>query len=189
MLMFQLVFVSVIVLPNGHSSVPGPVAMVLTTKGNVTLQRGKHPPRRFGAMTLLQPDDHLGTPADGEATFIFLADGQRERLKPKAQVTVGPKGCTPPDAIERLKTAKLPPANLESLRDLANSSRGAVGVLRGDPPPKPQVVTPLFGATIQTDRPSPGSMPRPAPISCSSSAAPRAKTNACCGRPPSRKRV
>lgn len=58
------------------------------------------------------------------------------------------------EAVQRLEGPKLAEANLESLRGLARSSRGAVGVLRGDPPPKPQIVAPLYGATILTDRPA-----------------------------------
>ena len=127
-------------------------AMVLATKGAVALVRDKYAPRRLGAMTLLRPGDRVRIPDNGEVTIVFLHDGHRERLK--ADVTVEAKSCQPAAAVERLKGADLPPANLESLRGLANSSRGAVGVLRGSPPARPQVVTPLFGATIPTDRPS-----------------------------------
>jgi hypothetical protein len=135
-----------------HSAAP--VAMVLTTKGMATLERDAEKPRRLGAMTLLRPGDRVQVAGGGEVTLVFLEDGHRERLKPKIQATVQAEGCQPAEARQRLEGPKLAPANLESLRDLANSSRGAVGVLRGDPPPKPQVVTPLYGATIQTDRPA-----------------------------------
>jgi hypothetical protein len=128
-----------------------PAAMVLTTKGMVTLERGKDAPRRLGAMALLRPGDRVQVPSDGEATLVFLQDGQRGRLGPKSRAIVEAKGCQPP--AQRLDGPKLPPANLESLR-WAKSSRGAVGVVRGDPPAKPQLVTPLYGATIQTDRPT-----------------------------------
>jgi hypothetical protein len=130
-----------------------PVAMVLTTQGSVTLERDMAKPRRLGAMDLLRPDDHLSAAPDADAVLIFLADGQRERLKAKARATVGEKGCTPADAIERQEGKKLPPAQLESLRELARSSRGAVGVLRGEAPPVPLLITPIFGATVLTDRP------------------------------------
>jgi hypothetical protein len=131
-----------------------PVAMVLTMQGSVTLERDTAKPRRLGAMDLLRPDDRLSAGPDAEAVLIFLADGKRERLKPKARATVGEKGCTPADAIERQEGKKLPPAQLESLRELARSSRGAVGVLRGQPPPVPLLITPIYGATVLADRPA-----------------------------------
>jgi hypothetical protein len=131
-----------------------PVAMVLTTQGNVTLERDSAKPHRLGAMDLLRPDDRLSAAADAEALLIFLADGQRERLKPKARATVGEKGCKPADAIERQEGAKLPPPQLESLRELARSSRGAVGVLRGEAPPVPLLITPIYGATVLNERPA-----------------------------------
>jgi hypothetical protein len=133
---------------------PEPVGMVLTAQGAVTLERDGAKPRRLGAMDLLRAGDRLRAASDGEATVIFLADGGRERLRAKAQATVGPKGCDPADAVERLAGPPLPPAQLESLRELARSSRGAVGVLRGEPPATPQVVTPMYGATVLTDRPA-----------------------------------
>jgi hypothetical protein len=129
-----------------------PVAMVLTAKGTATFERAKEKPRRLGAMALLRPGDRLNIAPSDEVTLVFLQDGHRERLK--ARATVEAKGCQPAEAVQRGEGPKLPPANLESLRGLANSSRGAVGVLRGDPPPKPQLVAPLYGATVQTDRPA-----------------------------------
>jgi hypothetical protein len=129
-----------------------PVAMVLTAKGTPTLQRDKEAARRLGAMTLLWPGDRVEITEAGEVTLVFLQNGHRERLKAKA--TVQAKGCQPADAAEQLAGPKLGAANLESLRSLATSSRGAVGVLRGDPPAKAQVVTPLFGATILNERPA-----------------------------------
>lgn len=125
-----------------------PVAMVLEVKGKATFERDKDAPRRAGAMTLLRPGDRLA----GDVVIVFLNDGHRERLKAKA--TVETKGCTPADAVERVDGPKLPPANLETLRELARSSRGAVGVVRGETPPDPKIVTPLYGATIETDRPT-----------------------------------
>jgi hypothetical protein len=136
------------------ADVPAPVAMVLTTKGAVTLQAPKARPRRLGAMDLLRPGDQIRAAAKAEAVMVFFADGHRERLKPKAEATVGEKGCTPAGAVETQKAVKLPPAHLRSLRELARSGRAAVGVPRGDAPDDPQVVIPMFGAVVLTDHPA-----------------------------------
>jgi hypothetical protein len=150
--MIALVLASLCGFVGGDAA--GPVAMVLSAKGTITLQRGQAAPVPAAPMTLLHVGDQLSAAADGEATLIFLGDGQRERLMAKAQAQVGVKGCTPAAAVERVAGPKLAPANLESLRELAKSSRGAVGVLRGEAPLRPQVVTPLYGATVPTDRPA-----------------------------------
>jgi hypothetical protein len=129
-----------------------PVAMVLTTGGAVRLERGKDPPQPLRTMDLLRPGDSLTT-ADGEAVLVFF-DGRRERVKPQATISITPKGCTPGRAIEILPAAKMSAESLESLRELARSSKAGIGVLRGDNPPTPQVVTPMYGATVLTDRPA-----------------------------------
>jgi hypothetical protein len=67
---------------------------------------------------------------------------------------VGARGCTPADAVERVEGKKLHPAQLESLRELGRSGRRAGADLRGRPPATPQRVTPLYGATVLTDRPT-----------------------------------
>jgi tetratricopeptide (TPR) repeat protein len=139
--------------PKPDDPVAEPVAMVLTIKGTVALQRGKAASPRVGAMTLLRDGDKI-TVKDGEVMYVLLADGQRERLAAKAQATLGPKGAAPAEAAQRLKGPKLSAANLENLLDLAKSSRGALGVLRGEPPAKPLVVTPLYGATVLSNRPT-----------------------------------
>jgi len=132
---------------------PAPVAMVLTTKGTVTLQREPDKSGPLRAMDLLRPGDQLNAGADSEATVVFLADGRRERLKAKAKATVGDKACMPAESVQKLENAPLTAANLQSLRDLAASGRAGVGVLRGENPTEPLLVTPLYGATTVTDRP------------------------------------
>jgi hypothetical protein len=149
--MMQCCVAFVLLLPAADP--PPAVAMVLTTKGAVTVERGGKG-RRLGDMDLLRPGDRVSVPADGEAVLFFLDGGGRERLKAKAQATVGEKGCTPADAVEVVPAVKLPEANLISLRDHTRSERGGVGYLRGDRPPTPQVVSPLYGAVILTDRPT-----------------------------------
>jgi hypothetical protein len=136
-----------------HAAEPAPpVAMVLTRQGDVTVRHGTGT-RRLAAMDLLRPDDRLTVP-EGEVLLVFLRDGHCERLGPRAEATVTGEGCRPADAVRREEKVKLTPAHLESLRDLARSGRAAVGVLRGDAPPAPPLVTPLFGATVLIDRPT-----------------------------------
>jgi hypothetical protein len=131
-----------------------PVAMVLNMKGQVTLEGAESKPRRLRRTDLLRPGDRLNAAADAGAVLIFLDEGRYERLKSNTRATVGDKGCTPAEAVESVAGKKLPPAQLESLRDLARSSRGAVAVVRGRPPATPQVVTPLYDATVLTERPA-----------------------------------
>ena len=134
---------------------PEPAAMVLTSAGAPTLERAKDPARRAGAMTLLFPGDRLQLPDGAEVTAVFLADGHRERVTGKLAASVEAKGFAPADKAERLPSAKVAPAGLESLRELAKSARGGVGVLRGDDRRgTPPVIAPMDGAAILTDRPT-----------------------------------
>jgi hypothetical protein len=132
-----------------------PAAMVLTTKGEVSFERGKDAPKRLGAMAILRPDDRIAVPEGGEVTLMFLHDGQRERIKPKTRATIGAKGAQPAGAVERIDGPKLAAANLESLRDLAKSGRSAGVVFRtGETAKSDWIATPIFGATVQTLRPT-----------------------------------
>jgi hypothetical protein len=139
-------------LAAGDVEPAAPVAMVLTTKGTVTRERGKDQ-QPLRAMDVLRPGDVLQA-ADGEAVLVLLDDGRRERLQPKSRATVSAKGCTPATAVERLENVKLSPAQLAGLRDLARSSRAGVGVLRGEPPATPQVVTPMYSTSILGTQPT-----------------------------------
>jgi hypothetical protein len=134
---------------------PEPVAMVLTTKGTATVEHGKAAPAKVRAMTLLYAGDKVSVAADGEVLYVLLADGQRELLGAKSQASLGPKGATPPG--QQIKGPKLPPANLESLRDLARSAKGAGSCVRGDrgdpTPENARLVLPLYGAAVLSDRP------------------------------------
>ncbi len=133
---------------------PEPVAMVLTTQGAPLLERGSDT-RRLGAMDLLQPGDKLRVPAGGSVKLVFLADDHKETLKPGTQVSLGVKGCTPADAVEREEETRLPPESRQNLRELRLSARGGVGVPRSlnGKPPQP-AVTPLIGAAVLSDRPT-----------------------------------
>jgi tetratricopeptide (TPR) repeat protein len=105
-------------------------------------------------MDLLRPSDRLSAAADADALLVFLADGPRERLKPRAQATVGEKGSTPVTAVERKEAAPLTAAHLAGLRELARSGRAGVDVLRGRPAGQIPAVTPIFESTVLTDRPA-----------------------------------
>ncbi len=139
----------------GVAELPAPVAMVLKTQGAVTLERGADR-RPLRVMDLLRPGDVLES-TDGEALFVLLADGQRERLRSRQRATVADKGCTPPAAVERQEKDRVPATQLASLRDLARSGRAGVGVLRcqlGEKHETPPVVTPMYGTTILGNRPA-----------------------------------
>jgi hypothetical protein len=131
-----------------------PVALVLTVSGAITLEQKGVKPCRLGAGDLLRPGDRLAAGPDAEALLVFWDEERYERLKPKARATVGAKGCKPVEAVERVEGKKLPPAQVESLRELGRSGRRAGADLRGRPPATPQRVTPLYGATVLTDRPA-----------------------------------
>jgi hypothetical protein len=139
-------------LTAGDLEPAAPVAMVLTIKETVILERGgKRQPLR--AMDLLRPGDVLHA-AEGEAVLVLLENGSRERVKPKTRVTVSNSGCTPAEAIERQTKVKLSARQLAGLRDLVRSSRAGVGILRGEPPMTPQLVTPMYGTTVLALKPS-----------------------------------
>ena len=123
------------------------VAMILTVKGEAKLRHGDKS-SRAGAMELLRRGDRLTVARDGEVRVVILDDGAVERLKGGAEVTLGDRGCRPDTHVERIKAKKLPEKNLKSLRETVRSERGAVGVLRGEAPPNPQVVSPLYGAAV-----------------------------------------
>ncbi len=132
-----------------------PAALVLSAQGTINLTQDAKPARRLGVMDLLRPGDHLAAAGDGQATLVFLSDGHRERLKGAVQVTVGEKECMPTSAVERLDASHdLTGAHLASLSELARSARAGVGVLRGELPPTPQAVTPMYGSTVLDTRPT-----------------------------------
>jgi hypothetical protein len=134
---------------------PPAVAMVLTTKGDITLEQEGAKPRRLGAGEMLRPGDRLSAGSAAEALLLFWEEERQERLMPKARAIVGAKGCTPADAVERVEGKKLPAAQLDGLRHLAPSGRRAGSDLRRDRlPTAPQRVMPLYDATVLTNRPT-----------------------------------
>ncbi len=132
------------------------VAMVLAVKGTVTVQSAAGTSRPARPMALLGEGDQLTIAADGEATLLILSDKHRERLKAGAKATLSAKGCTPATAVERLEAINPRSAvRYEGAERLAGGGKGAAVTFR-DPklPKEPPVVTPLFGATVLTDRPT-----------------------------------
>ena len=129
-----------------------PVAMVLEVAGEATLRRGDAPAEPLRDMDLLRPGDRLEA-TKGHVRIVIVDDGHFERLQTGKIVTMGDKGCTPADAVERA-TGKLADADLRRLRGLVKSSRGGVGVLRDLDTPTVPAVTPLLGSTILTQRPT-----------------------------------
>ncbi len=129
------------------------IAMVLVVKGTATVQIADSHPRPARVMDLLAEGDRVSV-SDGEAVLIFIEDNHRERIKAKARVTVTAGGCTPPEAVERLKAIGKRVAYRDVPRLSAVSPSGGV-VLRdpGIPFPAP-AVTPLFGTTVLSDRPA-----------------------------------
>jgi hypothetical protein len=133
-----------------------PVAVVAAVKGSVTLRHHGRPARPAAVMDPLYAGDRLAAPAEGGATVIFFANEHRERLKPKAQATVGTSGCSPAGAVEPLKPLPRGASeNLAGLLGMGASGRAGATVAR-DPnlPPDPPRVTPMFGATLLDDRPT-----------------------------------
>jgi hypothetical protein len=149
--MFALLIGTALLLPPAQA--PSPAAMVLSTRGQVTLTRGAGEKQRVGAMDLVRPGDRLSVPAGGQATLVVLHDGHRERVKPSEEVTVERKGCEPAASVERLAAAQgMRGAQLAGLRELAQSSHAGVGVLRGEAPAAPPQVSPMYGAAVLTER-------------------------------------
>jgi hypothetical protein len=137
------------------------VGMAVTSRGAVALQRGKEK-RRLGAGDYLKPGDRLQAGPGGEAVLVFFHDGHSARLKPGREVVLTTTGCSPPDAVVRVAPAKkLTKALLSRLSEIGPSDRAGVVVGRGGPPPSRRVVTPMFGSTVLTTRPSLSWQPTP----------------------------
>jgi hypothetical protein len=107
---------------------PKPVAMVLTVKGEATLQRGDQKAEPLREMTLVMPGD-LVTGADA-VRVVFFTDGHVEAIKPKTKATAAAEGFSPADAVE-VQPKKLKGEQIRNLRDYAATSRAGVGVPRG----------------------------------------------------------
>ncbi len=140
--------------PAADSEAPA-VAMVLHVEGDVFVQHAQEPARHATVMRMLYAADRLRASADGRVTLVFLGDDHLERVKPNAEATVGKTGCAPADSVEKLRS---PGADKPALRTgvrTLQGRRGATAVFRsGDLPKTAPAVTPMFGTTVLSDRPS-----------------------------------
>jgi formylglycine-generating enzyme required for sulfatase activity len=76
-----------------------PQAMLLEVRGTVQLRSAAGVPKAAGPQALVDLDDRLSLPSDGQVQLVFLSDLHKERLKPGRDVTIDAKGCQPADAI------------------------------------------------------------------------------------------
>jgi hypothetical protein len=132
---------------------PRPAAMLLELKGKAEIRPVEGTPRAAEVGDLLYPDEVLAVPADGSATVSILGAGARETIRPGTEVKLSPEGCTPPGSI--LARKEQPRAIASTMRNLKPSPgdgrRAGVGFRSG--PEVPQAITPIFGATVTSDRP------------------------------------
>jgi hypothetical protein len=93
---------------------------------------------------------------DGSAGLAILGSGTRETIKPGTEATIGAKGCSPPGSVEaRKEQPKAVATTMQGLRPaLGDGGKAGVGFRGG--PDQPRAITPIFGATVATDRPALG---------------------------------
>jgi hypothetical protein len=130
------------------------VAMVLQTRGKISLQRLTGKARRLAVMDRLRAGDKIIAGPRAEVTLFILAGGWHETLRPGARATLGPKGCSPDGSVTRFRP-RLPRQNLDGLREELRAGKiGGVGLR--DPADKtpPPRITPILGTTVLTGRPS-----------------------------------
>jgi formylglycine-generating enzyme required for sulfatase activity len=77
----------------------GPLAMILEAHGAVALQSTRDPMQQARSQTLLYAGDRLNLEDDAQVQLLLLADLHKERLNQAGAVTIGGKGCEPPDTI------------------------------------------------------------------------------------------
>ena len=146
MLISELIAVAALVTAQPE---PVPAAMVLATKGEVTLTRQDGDSRPARVMDILYVDDTLNV--EGEARIVVLADGHKEKLT--GEVTVTEQGASPDDRVTR-EPGNLSESHLAGLKKLARSGRGGVVVPRGDQDESEPSRTPMKGETLLDTRPS-----------------------------------
>jgi hypothetical protein len=134
-----------------------PAAMVLDLTGSVQIRPAEGSPQRAEVGDLLYPGEWLSVPADGTATLAILGVGVQERIQPGSAATVGPQGCTPPEAVAQRQEQRPAVAGaLKGLRPAPDNFRKAGLVSRGaeDLPETPPAVTPIYGSVVASDRPA-----------------------------------
>jgi hypothetical protein len=136
---------------------PRPAALVLDLTGSVQIRPADGPSKRAEVGDLLYPGERLSIPADGSAALAILGVGAQERIKPGSEATVGPQGCTPPEAVVQRKAQPRGVAGtLKGLRPAPDDARKAGASFRGteDLPEAPPAVTPIYGSVVASDRPA-----------------------------------
>lgn len=130
------------------------VAMVLDVKGPDIIRGEGGAIRPAKVMGLVSEEEHVIVPAEGEATLVFTEDNHREQVKPGMEVTIGSDGCTPPEAVERGEALRVAVAYRDVPR-LSGLERGAAPIFR-EPgmPDQSFAVSPMFGSTVATNRPT-----------------------------------
>jgi hypothetical protein len=132
---------------------PRPAALVLDLRGRVELQPVAQAVRPARIGDLIYAEERFLVPEGGSASLALLRLGVIERLKPGVEVTIGPDGCSPRQAVEQRSEQRPPVARtLRNIRPQSEGGRQAGVVFRshGDRFP---AITPIFGATVATDRP------------------------------------
>jgi hypothetical protein len=138
-----------------------PVALLLDAQGAVEV-RSAGGTQRVRTGDLLFPGDRLAVPRDGAATLAILGVGVREQIKPGAEATIGPEGCTPPGAVAWRKPQAPPVAKaMKGVKPVSTDGRRAGIGLRAGPGDAPAIM-PIFGALVATDRPELAWPPRKA---------------------------
>lgn len=76
-----------------------PQAMILQVRGAVQLQSAAGVPKAAVPQALVNLDDRLAVPADGQVQLVFLSDFLKEWVRPGRGVTIATGGCEPADAV------------------------------------------------------------------------------------------
>jgi hypothetical protein len=131
-----------------------PAAMVLDLKGGVEIRPADGPPKAAALGDLLYPGESLAVPADGAATVAILGAGLQQALKPGSAATIGPKGCSPPEAVAATKAQKPAVARtMRNVRPATPEGRTAGVVSRHGAEAEPLAILPIDDSTVAADRP------------------------------------
>ena len=76
-----------------------PQAMILEVRGAVQLQSAAGVPKAAVPQAVVNLDDRLTVPADGQVQLVFLSDLHKEWVRPGRVVTIATGGCEPADAV------------------------------------------------------------------------------------------
>jgi hypothetical protein len=148
------IVIALCLAPDGPKPRTRPAAMVVDLKGKVSLRTAGGMAKSAEIGELLYPDERIAVPADGTAIVAVLGQGTRETLRSGTEATVGPEGCTPAEAVvSRARQPKAVAATMKGVRPAPGDARKAGVALRAGPA-APPAITPVFGATVATDRPA-----------------------------------